>query len=191
MVSECKDLDIIKKKVSMANVVINRSDLVGNAKLKTALVEQVARWNSLNRTGKINYNEGGTKDGVGLKSVTEKFVDNFLLRVLVADYNTKAGKNIYIGTQNKAIRDLLDAHELQKCKVKAVAFTKLKRTPTDAELARMSMRNPEKEAVIYYYQEYKVACPNIEYAKVMEFLRTADLATIGMIVKDVDVTNVM
>ena len=55
------------------------------------------------------------KDGVGLRSVTEKFVDNFLLRVLVADYNTKAGKNIYIGSQNKAVRDLLDAHELQKC----------------------------------------------------------------------------
>ena len=85
----------------MANVVINRSELVGSKKVKTALVEQVARLNSLNRTGKINYNEGGTKDGVGLRSVTEKFVYNFLLRVLVADYNTKAGKNIYIGSQKQ------------------------------------------------------------------------------------------
>ena len=172
----------------MANVVVNRSELVGNARVKTVLVEQVARWNSLNRTGKINYNEGGTKDGVCLQSVTEKFVDNFLLRVLVADYNTKAGKNIYIGSQNKSIRDLLDAHELHKCIVKAVTFTKLKRSPTDAELAKMPMRNPEKEANTYYYQEHKVACPNIDYAKVMEFLRTADLGTIGMVVKDIDVT---
>ena len=172
----------------MADIVANRSELVGNVKVKTALVEHVARCNALNRTGKINYNEGGSKDGVGLRSVTEKFVDNFLLRVLVADYNTKAGKNIYIGTQNKSIRDLLEAHELQKCIVKAVAFTKLKRAPTDAELARMPMRNLEKQAENYYYQEYKVACPNIDYTKVMDFLRTADLATIGMTVKDIDVT---
>ena len=106
----------------MANRMVTRSELVGNAKSKTALVEQVARWNSLNQTGKINYNEFGTKDGTGLQSVTDKFVDNFLLRVLVADYNTKNGKNIYIGTQNKAIRDLLVAHELEKCVIKAVAF---------------------------------------------------------------------
>ena len=52
----------------------------------------------------------------------------------------------------------------------------------------MPLRNPAKEANMYYYQEYKVACPNIEYTKVMEFLRTADLATIGMVVKDIDVT---
>ena len=78
----------------MAERMVTRSELVGNAKSKTALVEQVARWNSLNRTGKVNYNEFGTKDGTGLQSVTEKFVDNFLLRVLVADYNTKNGKNI-------------------------------------------------------------------------------------------------
>ena len=172
----------------MANKVLNRSDLVGNVKSKTALVEQVARWNSLNRTGRINYNEGGKKDCIGLRNVTEKFVDNFLLRVLVADYNTKSGKNIYIGTQNKAIRDLLDAYNLEKCIVKAVAFTKLNRAPGDNELAQMPLRNPAKEANMYYYQEYKVACPNIEYTKVMEFLRTADLATIGMVVKDIDVT---
>ena len=101
----------------MANRMLTRSELVGKAKSKTALVEQVARWNSLNRTGKVNYNEFGTKDDTSLQSVTEKFVDNFLLRVLVADYNTKRGKNIYIGRQNKAIRDLLVAHELEKCVV--------------------------------------------------------------------------
>ena len=104
-----------------------------------------------NPYGKINYNVGGRKDNVGLQSVTEKFVDNFLLRVLVADYNTKMGKNIYIGTQNKAIRNFLDAHELQKCIVKAVTFTKLRLTPTDIELARMPMRNPEMQTENYYY----------------------------------------
>ena len=172
----------------MANTVVKQSEVVGNVKSKTMLVEQIARWNSLNRTGKINYNEGGIKDDVGLQSVTEKFVDNFLLRVLVADYNTKGGKNIYIGTQNKAIRDLLSAYELNKCIVKAIAFKKLRQTPTKEELEKMPMRNLAKKADVYYYQDYKVACPNVEYAKAINFLRTADLATIGMVVKDFDVT---
>ena len=172
----------------MANILLAKSEMIGKVKLSTALVEHVGRCNALNRTGKINYNVGGCKDGVGLQSVTEKFIDNFLLRVLVADYNTKGGKNIYIGVQNKMIRDLLEAHELQKCMVKAVAFTKLKHAPTDAELAKMPMRHPEKQADVYYYQEYKVACPNLEYAIVMDFIRTVDFAPIGMTVKDIDVT---
>ena len=52
----------------------------------------------------------------------------------------------------------------------------------------MPIRNLGKQAENYFYQEYKDAFPNIEYAKVMKFLRMADLATIGMVVKDIDVT---
>ena len=58
----------------MADIIINRSDLVGNRSMKFSLVEQIARSNSLNRTGKINYNAGGFRDGIGLKVVTNKFV---------------------------------------------------------------------------------------------------------------------
>lgn len=89
---------------------INRSELVRNVKTKSALLENIARSNALNHTGKLNYNAGGYKDGIGLESVTEKFVDNFLIRVLVADYNIKYGKTIFVRLQNKAIRDLLDAY---------------------------------------------------------------------------------
>ena len=85
----------------MADIVVKRSELVGKAKGKTALVEHVARSNALNRTGKIDYNVGGTKDELGLQSVTEKFVDNFLLRVLVADYNTKTGRTSTLGHKTR------------------------------------------------------------------------------------------
>ena len=165
-----------------------RRELFGNTKSKSAPLEKLARWNSLNRTGKVNYNEGGTKDNIGLQSVTEKFVDNFLLGVLVADYNTKNGKSIYVGTHNKAIRDLLAAHELEKCEVKAVALKKLMHAPTDAELEKMPMRNRDKKAALYYYQEYNVACPNIPYERVMGFLRSAELASISMVIEDIDIT---
>ena len=87
---------------------INRSELVGCTKSNSAVVEALIRSNALNITGTTNYNAGGAKDCVGFVNVTEKFVDNFLLRVLVPDYNTKHGKNIFIGSQNRSIRELLD-----------------------------------------------------------------------------------
>ena len=104
---------------------VNRSEVVAFTKSRTAVLEILIRSNALNVTGTTNYNAGGVKDGVGFENVTEKFVDNFLLRVLVPDYNTKDGKNIFIGSQNKTIRKLLHAHGLAKCNVKAVAFRKL------------------------------------------------------------------
>ena len=103
-------------------VIINRSD---KSKSKSALVEAVTRVNSLNMTGRLNYNMYGTKDGVGFSAVTDKFIDNFILKVLVADYNTKDGKNVFVGSQNKTIRDLLKSQGLEKCVVKGVNFAKI------------------------------------------------------------------
>ena len=52
----------------------------------------------------------------------------------------------------------------------------------------MSGRNSTKEANDYFYQEYKIACPNLDYAKVMTFIRSGEYNTIGMTLKDIDVT---
>ena len=71
---------------------VNRSDIVGRTKSKTAIVEALIRSNALNRTGVTNYNTFGVKDGIGFEEATEKFIDNFLLRVLVPDYNIKMEK---------------------------------------------------------------------------------------------------
>ena len=167
---------------------VNGSELVGFTKSKTAVVESLIRSNAINCTGNTNYNTDGVKDGIGFQQVTEKFVDSFLLRVLVPDYNIKEGKNIFIGSQNKTIRELLNAHGLEKCKVKAVAFTKLKDVPYTEMLNRMPFRNMEKLAGSYYFQEYKIACPNVEYTIVMGFIRNASYNTIGMFLKDIDIT---
>ena len=101
---------------------VNRSDIIGRKKSRTACLEAVIGANALNRTGATNYNAFGVKDDVGFEEATEKFIDNFLLRVLVPDYNIKDGKNIFVGSQNKMIRELLDAHGLTKCTVKAIVF---------------------------------------------------------------------
>ena len=168
---------------------ISRKDLVGRATSKTAVVETLVRSNALNLTGNTNFNSGGIKDGVGFVNVTKKFVDNFILRVLVPDYNTKDGRNIFVGSQNKSIRDLLDAHGLQKCKVKAVAFVRVSGVPPTFMLEKMPFQTGENTVGLYYYQEYKIACPDVEYSIVLDFIRNAPYNNIGMFIKDMDVTT--
>ena len=65
---------------------VNRNDLSGATKSRTAVIESLIHSNALNRTGTPNYNADGVKDGIEFVNVTEKFVDNFLLRVLVPEY---------------------------------------------------------------------------------------------------------
>ena len=166
---------------------INRSEIVGTTKSKTAVVEALVRSNALNCTGVIDYNAYGAKDGIGFEKATEKFIDNFLLRTLVPDYNTKDGKSIFLGSQNRMIRELLDAKGLTKCKVKAIVFAPCQ-YPTVEMVEKMPQRDNEKIADTYYYQDYKIACPNMDYAAVMEFVRAEDYKRLGFFIKDIDIT---
>ena len=51
-------------------------------------------------------------------------------------------------------------------------------------------RDTGKETKYYYYQEYKIACPNIEYSIVKEFLRSANYNGIVLFfLKDIDITT--
>ena len=70
------------------------------------------------------------------RSVTEKIVDYFLLRDLVADYNTEKRKEYLHWNTEKTIRDLLAAHKPENCVVKAVTFKRLDRPPSDVELEK-------------------------------------------------------
>ena len=169
---------------------VNRSDLIGKSKSNTLVMETLIRANALNRTGNVNYNENGLKDGVGFEEVTEKFVDNFLFRILIPDYNIKKGKNMFIGAQNKMIRDLLNANGLKKCVVKAVYFTMVHHEQVTEEMLK-SMPNADinKVAEEYYFQDFKIACPNVDYLTVMEFLREEEYKGYGFILKDVDITK--
>ena len=56
---------------------VNRSELVGATKSRTAVIESLIHSNALNRTGTINYNADG--DGIGFVNVTEMFVECWYL----------------------------------------------------------------------------------------------------------------
>ena len=87
-----------------------------------------------------------------------------------------AGKNIYICSPNKSIHDLLNAHYLQRCIVKAVAFTKLDDAPPKNMLERMltsMQRNTFTKTIKLQVQ--------------MDFVRNKKYNSIGMFLKDVTI----
>ena len=176
----------------MDAVQVAKRDLIRSSQSNKAVLESLIRANALNRSGNINYNENGNLDGIGFEKVSEKFVDSFILKLLVPDYNTKKIKgkhitNIFVGSQNRTIRELLEANGLEKCNVKAVVFSE-SLFPNEKMIKNMPNRNEEKQAERYYIQEFKVACPNKDYSTVMNFLRSVDYNGYGIFLKDVDVT---
>ena len=176
----------------MESTRVSRSELVGKIQSKTAVLESLVRANVLNRTGNVDYNQYGKLDGVGFEKVSAKFVDNFIFANLVPDYNTKKIKgkkpsNMFVGSQNKTIRELLDANGLEKCIVKATGMNKVG-IYKEEMLQNMPDDNKNKEAKEYYEQIWKIACPNLNYVTVMEFLRKVDYNGYGFFLKDVDVT---
>ena len=107
----------------MDSVLVNCSELVGKSQSKTAALEALIKANALNRTGNVDYNKYGKLDGIGFEKVSDKFVDNFLLCVLVPDYNTEKKKKI---RGNNFIGSLLNANGLEKCIVKGIPFLEVR-----------------------------------------------------------------
>ena len=168
-------------------VIIDRTEIVGRAKSKTALVDALSRSNALNHTGQVDFNKYGEKDGVGFQSVTEKFVDNFILSVLVPEYNTKNGSNVFVGSQNRTIRELLRFNGLENCKVKAIGFSRIA-NPSVELINAMPNRNANADCKTYFIQQLKIACPNIDYSKAFNFIRNEKYKALGFFLKDFDVT---
>ncbi len=172
------------------NIIISRKELCGKSKKSSTILERIIQQNALNKTGKIDYNAAGVKDGVGFVPCSDKFVDNFILRVLVAEYLTENKKYIHLGAINTTIRALLDRSGLTKYKVKAIVFCNVKGTVTVDALEKMPFRNRDKETsdTAYYYQEYKISCADLDYQDVLQFLRKRAYNDCGLLLKDVDVT---
>ena len=155
----------------------------------TRMLENVVKHDALNKTGHINSNRGSVKDGVGFQPCSDKFVDNFVLRVLVADYLIHKRRYIEVGSINRTIRTMLDRNGLEKCKVKAISLSSASDIPTEM-MAKMPFRiqNKECDDTEYYFQDYKIACANAEYELVLQFLRTQEYVEHGVFLKDIDLT---
>ena len=64
------------------HIIISKKELCGRSQKTTRMLENVVKHNALNKTGHINYNKGVVKDGVGFQPCTDKFVDNFIGKVI-------------------------------------------------------------------------------------------------------------
>lgn len=169
----------------------SRRSLLGRSNKSTVHLEKIAKENSLNKTGSINYNKYGEKDDIGFTPCSEKFVDNFLFYVLVPDYFVTAQKHYTeVGVVNKHIRDMLTRCGLQKCKVKAISLSSLKKQPLEEELDKVYGRIKAKETgeTKYHVQEFKIACADEQYSDVLAFLRSDEYKLRNIYLKDIDVT---
>ena len=171
------------------HIIISKKELCGRSQKTTRMIENVVKHNTLNKTGRINYNKGGIKDGVGFQPCSDKFVDNFILRVLVADYLIHKKNYVEVGSINRTIRAMLDRNGLKKCKVKAISLKSTSNIPAEM-LAKMPFRihNKECDDTKYCFQDYKIACANVEYGTVLHFLRTQEYVERGLFLKDIDIT---
>ena len=139
------------------------------------MLENVVLHNALNKTGCINYNKGGIKYCVGFQPCSDKFVDNFILSALVADYFIQKNRYVEVGLINRTICAMLNRSGLEKCKVKAIILSCANVIPA-AMLTKMPFRNNDEECgmIKYYFQDYKIACANVEYESVLQFLKTKE-----------------
>ena len=166
---------------------VTEKELLGRRRNVDAVLENIVHYNALNRVGHVDYNKHGTKDGIGFKAVTEEFIDNFLFQVPIADYHIQDRKYTEVGVVNKSIRSLLKRHGIKNFDIKATGIKPCE--PSEKMKEEMLYRDRNKEVKKYYFQEYKIACPDAPYEKVMTFLRSKEYLNYGLHLKDIDVTT--
>ena len=113
------------------HIIISKKELCGRSQKTTRMLENVVKHNALNKTVCINYNRGGIKDGIGFQPCSDKFVDNFVLRVLAADYLIHKKSYVEVGSINRIIRAMLERNGLEKCKVKAISLSSANDIPEE------------------------------------------------------------
>lgn len=167
---------------------VSAKELCGRSTRLTACMEQLALQNALNRTGTINYNKYGTKDGIGFIPCSEKFVESFQLHVLVPDYLVHKNKYLEIANVNKCLWESLKQHGLNHSHVTATGLRKTKLQEHMLHSVPFRCREKETDDTNYYLQEYKIACAEEAYDRVLSFLRAQDYNTSGLFLKDIDVS---
>ena len=165
-----KDLNLL---YNMMLNLFSRRAILGRSNKSTVVMEKIAKENSLNRTGAVNFNKYGKQDGIGFSPYSDKFVDNFLFYVYVPDYFVTTKKTYTkVGHVNKHIRDMLTGFGFGKCEVKAVALSPLKEQPSELGKVYGRLKTKETDATVYYVQEFKISCADEEYSHVLQSLRT-------------------
>ena len=88
----------------MMLILFSRRAILGRSNKSTVVLGKIAKENSLNRAGAVNFNKYGQQDGIGFSPCSDKFVDNFYVYVYVTDYFVTTKKTYTeVGHVNKHI----------------------------------------------------------------------------------------
>ena len=156
----------------------SRRAILGRSNKSTVILEKIAKANSLNRIGSVDFNKYGKQEGVGVLQCSNRLVNNFVLYVYVPHYFVTPKKTYTeVGVVSMRIRDLIKYHGLQKCKVKIVSPLKerVRSKPEDLEKVYGRVEFRETDTTMYYAQESHISCAEEEYAKVLQFSRSDEL----------------
>ena len=167
----------------------SRRAILGRSNKSTVILEKIAKGNSLNRIGSVDFNKYGKQDGVGLLPCSDRLVNNFVLYVYVPDYFVTPKKTYTeVGEVSMRIRDLIKYHGLEKCKVKIVSPLKERSKPEDLEKVYGRVEFRETDTTMYYAQESHISCAEEEYAKVLQSWRSNELKIRNILARAIEMT---
>ena len=106
------------------------------------------------------------------------------MRVLVPDYLIHKKSYAEVRSINRIICAMLERNGLKKCTVKAISLSNANDIPAEI-LTKMPFRIEEKEcdSTEYNFQDYKIACANVDYETVLQFLRTKEYWERGLFLR--------
>ena len=154
-------------------------------KIATKLIKQ----NALNRTGQVDFNKYGTKDGCGLIPCSEIFIDNFILETVVPDYLVVGGKYTEAPAATTLLWNMLKESKLAKAKTTTIQLTRMNEVLTTTKIEMILFKRLDMKADSYYSQQFKVACANENLEAVVSFLEQKEYCQRSFYLKDIDVTQ--
>lgn len=172
---------------------IKADKLIGDKINTQTALEAVFYNNSLNKIGHVNYNKYGTK-GHELKTISNVFVDNFLLYSIVRAKNTKGRQCSETGALNAQLVSTLKSYGLNKSRVKAIQIGDY--TPTFGEILSYKHANPTQQDIKadekWKKQTFKIATADEEEEDIRKFL-TKDMLNLlkrgNFYLADIDYTQ--
>ena len=75
---------------------------------------------------------------------------------------------------------MLERNGQEKCKVKAISLSIANDIPAEM-MAKID--NKECDWTAFYFQDYKIACANVKYESVLQFLRKKEYVQRGFFLK--------
>ena len=174
------------------------------------LLETLAYDNCANWTGELDWHAGAEPLGGGLIAYTNGFCDNFVLKCLVPpeqvilgrEGDRRSQKYVLFGPRCAKIREIVAASRITitpdavtgaRLFAVADAAGNAKRIPPPCDISADTVPGrganaPPVADGAWFWQHFKIACPDVDMQAVINMLRSGVFAQHGLWLNDFDVT---